>query len=82
MQDDRLFLRVRHEQNVLARRLRVEIDPCLAREPDALDERAVLVPDQENERPTRFRVVELHIDLAGWSDEEHLDADRGKGVQH
>jgi len=74
-QNDRLALRVRDEEDILSRRLWVEVDARPPGEADPLHERAVLVTDQEDERAARLRIIEPYIDLAGGRVEPHLHPD-------
>lgn len=60
--------------------MRVEIDARLAGETDALDERSVLVPDQQDKGAPRPGVLELDVDLAGGRREPHLKPDGGERV--
>jgi len=73
---ERGLVGIGEEEYVVARSLGIEVDPCASREADPLDERAVPVPDEHDERAPRFRVAELDIDLAGRRGEPHLEADR------
>lgn len=69
---------IREEQNVLAGRLRVKMDPGAPGKSDPLDEGTFRVADQENEGPPGPRVVERHIDLARRFVEAHIDPN-GRG---
>lgn len=76
-----MLLGVGEQEHVIPGGLGVEIDPRLPRETDPLNERTVLVPDQEHEGATRPGVVELDVDLACGAREVHLEPYRREGVE-
>ncbi len=80
-QDQWFPLRIREEEFVGARRLRVEIDPRAPRESHSLNVRSADLSDQEDERATGAWVVELDINLARRRLEPHLDPYRRDRVE-
>jgi hypothetical protein len=82
VEDKGLPVRVGQKEEVLAGSLRVKVDPGPSGQSDTLDIRAVLVADQQDERASRPRILELHVDLARGRLQEHLETDRGYPFEH
>jgi hypothetical protein len=80
--DERVPLRVGEKQDVLARRLRVEVDPGAAGKTHPLDEGTLRVPDHEDEGAPGPGIVERNIDLARGLVEVHVNPDGRGGGEH